>query len=69
MAGATLGQRWPRDARRVRAVASGLLFAILLVGSLFIVAPAGIVLLVAYSAPASSSPPVARASPSPGFSC
>ena len=49
MAGAPVGRRRPRGTRRVRAVASGLLCAILLVGSLFIVAPAGIVLLVAYS--------------------
>ena len=49
MADAAVGRPRPRGTWRLRAIASGLLAAILFVGSLFIVAPAGIVLLVAYS--------------------
>ena len=49
MAGAAVGRRRPRATWRFRAVMSGLLAAILFAASLFIVAPAGIILLVAYA--------------------
>ena len=68
MASAPVGGRRP-GAWRLRAVASGLLVAILFVGTCSSSRRPGRPARRVLRAPASSSPPVARASPSPGFSC